>query len=407
MKTMLLTRVGRSGPKSSMPGFICAATALSVCSATAQTSLREAADKVGLNFGAAVTGQSVGGTSNQNYKDIVRTEFNTVVCENDMKWASTQPSRGQFNYAGGDRVVGFASTNGMKVRGHTFVWHSQAGWVANYNGSRAEMLAAMKTHIENVGAHYKGKILEWDVVNEAVADGSTQLRNSFWRQRVGDDFIDSAFAYAHRVDPNALLFYNDYGAEDMGAKSNGVYNLVKRMKENGIPIHGVGLQCHFSGSSIRKADIDRNIKRLGALGLRVAITELDIVDASRSTQPWKDLMDICMANENCTTFMTWGVYDAMSWRANGGNCNCLIYDTQLKAKSIHAALLSSMAAADPSVTAKRKAFTGTPSPIVQGQLWRRPYSRLIRQGIALPVLKVGQSKGVDARGRISLLAHAR
>src|SRR5690606_27520547 len=105
---------------------------------------------------------------------------------------------------------------------------------------------------------------------------------------------------------NALLFYNDYGAEDMGTKSNGVYNLVKRLKDNGIPIHGVGLQCHF-GTSIRKNDIDRNIKRLGELGLRVALTEIDMVDPSHNTQPWKDLMEVCLANANCTTFMTWGV----------------------------------------------------------------------------------------------------
>ncbi len=345
-----------------MDRILCPLAALSIAlgfslaSSQTATSLRDAATRAGLNFGAAVSGQSVGSGGNAAYKQIVSGEYNTAVCENDMKWQSTEPSRGQFSYAGGDRVVDFAAANTMKMRGHTLVWHSQAGWVGNFAGTREEMLLAMKNHIDNVVGHYKGKILEWDVVNEAVADGSTDLRNSFWRQRIGADFIDSAFVYAHRADPAALLVYNDYGAEDMGTKSNGVYNLVKRMKENRIPINGVGLQSHFSGSSIRKADIDKNIKRLAELGLRVSITELDIVDASLSTAPWSDLMDVCMANANCTAFITWGVYDAMSWRSNGGSCNCLIFDAQMRAKGIRAALLASMAAADPAIAERRKSF---------------------------------------------------
>jgi endo-1,4-beta-xylanase len=322
--------------------------------AAAQSTLREAADKAGLHFGAAISGRIATGT-NTALKNIITTEFNTVVCENDMKWDNTERTAGQFTFSGGDDVVEFAEENDMKVRGHTLVWHSQSNGAQSGGASREEMLAKMKRHIDAVAGQYKGKIMEWDVVNEAVADGSTSLRNSFWRQRVGDDFIDSAFVYAHRADPNALLFYNDYGAEDMGTKSNGVYNLVKRLKDNGIPIHGVGLQCHF-GTSIRKADIDRNIKRIGELGLRVALTEIDMVDPSHNTQPWKDLMEVCLANANCTTFMTWGVYDAASWRANGGTCNCLVFDTQLRPKDIHGVLLTAMNNADPTIVARRKAF---------------------------------------------------
>lgn len=373
--------------------------ALLAAHASAQATLKEAAAKAGLNIGVATSGSIVSGT-NRAYQDLVKGEFNTLVCENDMKFQSTEPSQGRFTYTGGDRVQTFAAANSMKLRGHTLVWHSQSGWASSLNGSRAEMLKVMKDHIDAVAGHFKGKVLEWDVVNEAVADGSTSLRNSFWRQQIGDDFIDSAFVYAHRADPEALLIYNDYGAEDMGTKSNGVYNLVKRMKENKIPIHGVGLQSHFSGSSIRKADIDRNIKRLGDLGLRVAITELDIVDASHSTQPWKDLMDVCMANANCTTFITWGVYDAQSWRANGGTCNCLIYDTQMKAKAIHGVLLASMANADPAIAARRLVYGKETSKVrIAPRMITVREGRMGPWNANMPLLTIDGEGRMDIRGR--------
>lgn len=372
---------------------------LLAASAGAQTTLSEAAEKAGLNFGAAISGFIVNG-SNTNLKNIISSQFNTVVCENDMKWDNTERTAGQFNFTNADRVVAFAESNDMKIRGHTLVWHSQSNGAESGGSSRAEMLAKMKRHIDSVAGRYKGKILEWDVVNEAVADGSTSLRRSFWQQRVGDDFIDSAFVYAHRADPNALLFYNDYGAEDMGTKSNGVYNLVKRLKDNGIPIHGVGLQCHF-GTSIRKNDIDRNIKRLGELGLRVALTEIDMVDPSHNTQPWKDLMEVCLANANCTTFMTWGVYDAASWRASGGTCNCLIYNTQLQPKAIHGTLLTAMNNADPTIVAARKAFGGTSSALrtapIRGVGTARGWG-LAAGAAHLPVLSVRGAR-VDFLGR--------
>jgi endo-1,4-beta-xylanase len=378
-----------------------AALLLLAGSAMAQATLREAADKAGLHFGAAISGRIATGT-NTALKDIITSQFNTVVCENDMKWDNTERNAGDFTFSGGDNVVEFAGENDMKVRGHTLVWHSQSTGAEDGGSSREEMLAKMKRHIDAVAGRYKGKILEWDVVNEAVADGSTSLRPSFWQKRVGDDFIDSAFVYAHRADPSALLFYNDYGAEDMGTKSNGVYNLVKRLKDKGIPIHGVGLQCHF-GSSIRKADIDRNIKRLGELGLRVALTEIDMVDPSHNTQPWKDLVEVCLSNANCTTFMTWGVYDAASWRIprGGNNCNCLIYDTQLQPKDIHGVLVTAMNNADPAIVERRKAFAG---PTVAARLAPIRGVRTARGwGLAagaahLPVLSVRGTR-VDFLGR--------
>lgn len=368
---------------------------LLAAAAGAQTSLKDAAAKAGLNFGAAVSGNLVSG-SNTTLQNILKQDFNMLVCENDMKFQNTEPSQGRFSYTAGDRVVAFAAANNMTMRGHTLVWHSQSGWAGNITG-RAQLLKVMKDHIDNVAGHYKGKIREWDVVNEAVADGSTSLRNSFWRQQIGEDFIDSAFTWAHKADPDAQLFYNDYGAEGMNTKSTGVFNLVSRLKKNGVPIHGVGLQSHF-GASINKADIDRNIKRLGELGLRVSITELDIVDASHSTKPWTDLMDVCVANANCVSFVTWGIYDGASWKASGGTCNCLVYDTQMKPKAIHAALVASMEKAEPAVVAARKTF-GTGTSLARDRNLIRPLARRAALGAGPARLFIHGGSAADLTGR--------
>lgn len=315
--------------------------------------LKDAAAKAYLNFGAATDRPS-------SYSDILKTEFNMLVCENAMKWTGTENSQGKFTFSGGDQVYNFSASNGMKMRGHTFVWHAQTPqWVQSLN--RDQMLKAMKTHIDSVGGHYKGKILEWDVVNEAVSAGAS----SFWQKTIGTGFIDSAFVYAHEADPDAYLYYNDYGGEGTGGKGDQIYNMVKDMKAKGIPIHGVGLQCHFS-NSINKSSISANIKRLGELGLRVSCTEIDIANTSSNGTPWKELMEACLENYNATSFVPWGISDAASWR--GSSCGCLIWDGQNKPKQpVYDALMSALNNANPTIAEKRRQFIGlTPSAILKG-----------------------------------------
>ncbi len=316
----------------------------------------DAAQGVHINFGTAI-GQS---PSRVNFSDILAEEFNMLVCENQMKFQPTEPSQGQFSYSGGDAVVDFAESNGQLMRGHTLVWHSQtSNWMSSIN-NRNQMLSAMKNHIDNVLGHWEGQILEWDVVNEAVADNGRELRSSFYRNVIGEDFLDSAFVYAHAADPEALLYYNDYGAEGGNAKSNFVYEMVGRMLEDGIPIHGVGLQCHL-GTNLSKQAISDNIKRLGELGLRVSLTEIDISNATNNGNAWKNLAEACAENFNCTSFMTWGVHDGISWKGSG--CGCLIWNSNLSAKQApYNALVEAFENADPDVAAQRLAFINGDDP---------------------------------------------
>ena len=254
----------------------------------------------------------------------------------------SRTERGVYNFQPGDDLVAFAEANNMKVRGHTLVWHSQAaGWFNDLTGdaaSRDTTFKIMKQHIDTVMGRWRGKIFEWDVVNEVIAQNggpspnyrSTSNNASFvsqWFNRAGGpDYIDSAFVYAHRADSTALLYLNDFGGEFMNDKSDNVYDLVKGLVERDIPIHGVGLQCHFnvSGGSLDTAAIRQNIRRIAALGLRVSLTEIDIQHGNQGTpsegqlqtqkEKYKALMTVCVTEPSCKSFFTWGVNDNQSWR---------------------------------------------------------------------------------------------
>ncbi len=311
-------------------------------SASAQT-LRSLAQSHGVYIGAAIGYEFWNRNANPKYRETMIHEFNLVVPENAMKFDLLEPQPDQFNFVQADSLVAFAERNGMKIRGHNLVWHQQSGWVEKSGLGRTEMLAVLKNHANKVLGHYKGKILEWDVVNEAIDDNGGNLRDTFWRKAIGDDYLDSAFVYAHQADPEALLFYNDYSAEGMDAKSNKVYNLVKGFKDRGIPIHGVGLQCHFLNSSWPSpANLDLNMKRLATLGLRVSLTEVDFrikipadsVSLDLQQKSYRTLLGVCLANANCKCFLTWGFTDAYSWIPNffPGMGAALPFDSQYKTK---------------------------------------------------------------------------
>ncbi|HLU70038.1 MAG TPA: endo-1,4-beta-xylanase [Fibrobacteria bacterium] len=314
---------------------------------TAMT-LRELAVSRGIVVGAAVTfpGGGPGGANAEDrpeYERVLKREFNGVVAENAMKFQNlSRTERGVYNFGPGDELIAFAEANNMKVRGHTLVWHSQAPtWFNELTGdaaSRDTTLKIMKRHIDTVMGRWRGKIFEWDVVNEVIAQNggpspnyrSTSNNASYvsqWFNRVGGpDYIDSAFVYAHRADSTALLYLNDFGGEFMNAKSDNVYDLVKGLVERKIPIHGVGLQCHFnvSGGALDTAAIRQNIRRIAALGLRVSLTEIDIQHGNSGTpttaqletqkEKYKALMTVCVTEPSCKSFFTWGVNDNQSWR---------------------------------------------------------------------------------------------
>lgn len=214
--------------------------------------------------------------------DLILSQFSSMTAENAMKMGPIHPKENQYNWAPADKIANFAAANGLKLRGHALCWHNQTpDWFfVDAHGkevSKEVLLARLKEHITTVVKHYKGKIYAWDVVNEAVPDGDGKdlYRKSKFYEIIGETYIEKAFEYAHAADPDALLFYNDYNTES-ASKRVRIYQLLKKLKDKGVPIHGVGLQGHWSIYEPTAAELEESITLFAGLDLQVHITELDV-----------------------------------------------------------------------------------------------------------------------------------
>ena len=227
-------------------------------------------------IGVAVNQRNV---SNAEQMELIKKEFNSVTCENDMKPEPTEPQEGQFNWANADRIANFCRANGIKLRGHCLMWHSQIGrWMTSDNPTKEVFYQRMKNHIQAVVSRYKDVVYCWDVVNEAMTDDKNAedpYRQSVMYKLCGDEFIAKAFEYAREADPNALLFYNDYNECDP-VKSKRIYNMVKKMKDAGVPIDGIGMQGHYNIYGPTVQEIDDAINLYKTIVKHIHVTELDI-----------------------------------------------------------------------------------------------------------------------------------
>lgn len=210
---------------------------------------------------------------------IIESQFNSISPENVLKWERVHPQPGTYNFAPADEYVAFGQQHHMFIVGHNLVWHEQVpDWVFHDSKgnllTRDALLARMKDHIDTVVGRYKGKIQSWDVVNEALNEDGT-LRQSLWLKIIGPDYIEKAFEYAHEADPAAQLTYNDYNLE-FPAKRKGAIEIVKQLQAAGIPIAVVGIQGHLHLQSPTPEQEDAAISDFAALGVKVAISELDI-----------------------------------------------------------------------------------------------------------------------------------
>lgn len=278
------------------------------------------------NIGAAVNLRTI-----ESQKDLLSKHFNSITAENDMKFIEIQPAKGQFTFEKADQLAAFAKENGMRMRGHTLVWHNQTpDWVYQ-EADRETLLQRMKDHITTVMKRYKGTIFCWDVVNEAVTDEGPELyRPTKWLEIIGEDYIEKAFEFAHEADPDALLFYNDYN-ESSPEKREKIYKLVKSLVDKGVPIHGVGLQAHWNLVNPRLEDIRIAIERYASLGLKLHLTELDVsvfnfedkrTDLTEPTHKMLDLQaeryqqifQLLREYRNHITSVTfWGAADDYTW----------------------------------------------------------------------------------------------
>ena len=275
------------------------------------------------------------------YRNTIINEFNTAVAENAFKmYLWTGPN--SYNWYDTDYLVNFCRQNNIKLRGHCLVWHSVVpSWLQNGNYSSDQVRTMLENYIKTVVGRYKNDIYEWDVVNEAISDNSPYgLRtDSFWYQKLGQDFIRLAFQWAHEADPDCKLYYNDYGAEGMGGKADGVYNLVKSLVQQGVPIHAVGWQCHFGVDWWNLSENNfENLYRIKALGLDVKVTELDLPLNGRSLQEqamdYASLAHFCLSNK--IGFIMWGFTDRHTWLDSSQQP--LIFDSNYNPKPAYYAI---------------------------------------------------------------------
>ncbi|MBN2174700.1 MAG: endo-1,4-beta-xylanase [Bacteroidales bacterium] len=335
----------------------------------------------------------------------VKVQYDILTPENCMKPQPLHPWENKYNYETADTLVDWCRQNGVMVWGHTLIWHAQTApwffqavnpeiveeaepaprpwmnwdpnaprptmaefWRKSITGemaSREVALERLEKHIKTVVGRYKGRIIGWDVVNESIADGgdgSTEnLRDFSWYEVVGPDVLTLAFKWAHEADPEAELYYNDYNIEQGAVENTGKHAssllLLKRLIAEGAPITGVGIQGHWHLDT-DLADVEKAIENYAALGLKVAITELDVTatgdnsgafgvnqgdrtipeeNYQKQAEVYKQLFEIFMRHADVIDRVTfWGLSDARSWRWGQ---DALLFDGQLNPKPAFRAVI--------------------------------------------------------------------
>jgi endo-1,4-beta-xylanase len=307
--------------------------------ATAPGPAREPRRAVRVPLGAAVFWaqfQPDGGT-----QGVFLRNFDQMTPENELKMYALQPSRGGFDFRTADEMVNWAIGNGKRVRGHTLVYGSQLPWwITTRSWTRAELLDVMEKHIKAVMGHFRGRIGEWDVVNEVVGSDGSRIPN-VWQQVIGDDYVEKAFQFAREADPSARLYYNEGGIDlPDHPRTQSARALLSGLRSRGVPVDGVGMQNHMTNRYYATAaEVAETMRRFGALGLEVAVTEMDVqadLGLSRDSELqaqagiYEASAKACRMEPSCTSFTTWGIGDAHSWL--GAGAMALMFDGGLNAK---------------------------------------------------------------------------
>jgi len=349
---------------------LCLATFSLACSASTEPTLREAF-KDDFLIGVALSARDCA-AADSPVTSMIASQFNTATSENAMKWERIHPAPGLYTFDDTDRFVAFCQRNGLKVIGHNLLWHQQVpAWVFEDDEgnpvTRDVLLARLRDHIMTVAGRYRGQVVGWDVVNEALNEDGT-LRDSPWRRIIGDDYIVKAFEYAREADPGAELYYNDYYIENPDKRA-GALTIVRQLKSAGARIDGVGIQEHVSLAWPTLKELDDSIRAFAELGMKVMITELDVnvlpdpaagsAEISRRianspeldpyttglppeiqeqlARRYADLFGVYLKNRDVVTRVTfWGLNDRDSWLNNfpvfGRTNHPLLFDRDNKPK---------------------------------------------------------------------------
>lgn len=321
------------------------------------------------------------------YAKTLTAEFNSIVIEHHLKWSplchsipgpihqSAPPSSrfGRYDFHHADMMVDFAKKHNLHVKGHVLVWHvTSPPFLEEMTGE--EVRECVRRHIHATMGYFKGRITMWDVVNESLASDGTLVENVFYR-KMGPNYIEECFRMAHEADPGAFLIYNDNKVEGCGcgyedgtgvsndissepapnqAKSDGFYNLLKDLLKRGVPVHGAGMQAHFNAGGVTHqrpptpAMVKRQINRIGELGLKVNISEMDVrisklpgsdsdamaLKNTAQTQIYRDILSAALSEPAFDGIWLWGFTDRHTWVNNFYYDDApLIFDKNYERKS--------------------------------------------------------------------------
>lgn len=215
------------------------------------------------------------------YMEVYSKEFNSVTAENAMKMANIVTGIDSnmnisYDWSRADAIVDYAEANGMNIHGHALVWHeSVPPALANFAGTDAEFEAIIEDYITTTVTRYKDKVDSWDVVNEAIADNTSSLRPTIFRQKMGENYVEKCFQFARNADSNVKLFYNDYNMVTDALKRSGALNLVDGLLSKEL-IDGMGYQMHINVNTPNEAEMQLATNELINRNLLVHYSELDV-----------------------------------------------------------------------------------------------------------------------------------
>lgn len=298
---------------------------------------------------------------------LIVKHFGSLTAENAMKMEPIHPGEKRYYWKDADAIVDFARANKMHVRGHTLCWHQQTpSWMFTDSTGAAVtkeiLLNRLKEHINTVVSRYKGRVYAWDVVNEVISDDSAAFyRPSLWYTICGEEYIEKAFQWAHEADPEAILFYNDYNTEN-AVKREKIYRMLTFLKERGVPVHGMGLQGHWSLAHPSQAQLRESLRLFSSLKLDIQITELDVSvypgdsapgevtkgelfpftkeQEEKQIEQYKRIFAVLREFRNEISAVTfWNISDRHSWLDNypvrGRKNYPLLFDRDLKPKKVY------------------------------------------------------------------------
>ncbi len=322
------------------------------CDVPEECPLRVAADRAGILFGAAAQPGLI--RDEPPYARTLASEFSSVTPENHLKWAAIHPAAGRYDFEPVDELVAFAEEHDLEVKGHNLIWEQETidstpDWVLAITDPD-ELRAAITKHITTVMGRYDGTIDRWDVVNEPLETGGGALYENHFYRVLGPDYVAEMLMIARSADDDARLYLNEVLTEFVAAKRDGFVALVTDLVDRGVPLDGVGLQAHWLTGAPPPGELQEQIETFRALGLEVALTELDVpvataddVGRARQSDAYVQAVRECVAG-GCGEITVWGVDDAHTWLDGflGRVTEPLLFDSESEAKPVRDAVVAAL-----------------------------------------------------------------